>query len=260
MSERLKGVAVPLVSPIDADGQIAASDLRRLIGSVRPHVKVLQPCLSSGEGWKLSDRQWRDVVSVTIEAAPELAIYPGILGQAASDPIQRARVAADLGAAGVTVKIPDLTALGPHRATQTLKDLAERCPLPLFLYNDQEIADEERMRALIDMCRLDNVAAIKESSRRPAVARRLADEGVPVSIFQGWEDCLQASGKIDGYALALANLEPALCATMLAAPDAQRQEQIVAVSQRYGLFEEEWFRGIKTELKRREVLETDRIV
>jgi len=260
MSRGLKGIAVPLVTPVDVDGQIAPSDLLRVVANVQPHVNILQPCLSSGEGWKLSDGQWQQVVSLTVRAAPHLAVYPGILGEPASNPIPRARFAAERGAAGITLKIPDFTVLGVSGAMAALKELARHSPLPLFLYNDQDITGDERLQALVEMCRLENVVAIKESSRQPAVARRLLAEAVPVAVFQGWEDCLYASGAVDGYALALANLEPALCAAMLAAPTEERQAQITEMSQRYGLFEEDWFRGIKRQLQKRGMLETDRVV
>ena len=45
-----QGVIVPLVTPLDAAGEVCAASVGRLVDSVRPAASALVPTLSSGEG------------------------------------------------------------------------------------------------------------------------------------------------------------------------------------------------------------------
>ena len=68
------------------------------------------------------------------------------------------------------------------------------------------------------------------------------------------EELLLASRGASGYMVSLANLEPAICNTMLAHPSGEIQTTIRALCQRYGLFMEDWYVWIKRELARRGII------
>ena len=57
-------------------------------------------------------------------------------------------------------------------------------------------------------------------------------------------------------AIALANLEPALCSSMWRASNLGQQQQMDQFCEQYQLFAEDWYVGLKQALLRREILLT----
>ena len=259
MNQKLRGIAAPLVTPRDPLGAICEDSVRQLISFLAGSVDVLMPTLSSGEGWKLNDRQWQTMLTYTLRHAKGIPVYPGIIVDNAAQFVLRANFAREAGAAGVTLPVPSHKTHDPAATLARYRALASLSPLPLVVYNSEPTDSEAALQTLIQICNLPNVVAIKESSRNAVVAQRLLQAGVQAAVFQGWEDlCLHSSG-VDGYAVALANLEPALCKTMWQAPQATRQRQIDRYCGQYRLFEEDWYAGLKSELLRRRTLSSARI-
>lgn len=254
------GIAAPLVTPLDTAGQIDALAVQKLLATLKPHVDVLMPTLSSGEGWKLDDAQWQAMLEHTLAHADGVPVFPGIIVDEEADFLRRARFAAKAGAAGVTLPVPDHTR---HDAAATLaryRHWVGQSPLPVFVYNSEPTDSPERIACLIEICRLPGVVAIKESSRNPAVAQALLKAQVPAAVFQGWEDLCHQSPGVAGYAIALVNLEPALCKAMWQAPDAAQQQQIDRHCQEYDLFADDWYAAIKRTLFARQVLHTEQVL
>lgn len=258
MKQTLEGVLVPLVTPLQDDGAICERSLEKLIASVRNYATALVPGLSSGEGWKLTDATWTNLLQAIVRHAGNLPIYPGVMVAQTTDLCRRARIAADFGVAGVTVPVPSLAGAHPEEAASRFADTLTRLDMPVILYFEQSPPHSiPAMDALIGLCNLDGVVAIKESSRSRTVAERLVEAQVGAAVFQGWEDhCLEPISGVTGYALALANLEPALCHEMWRAPSATIGHAILAAAQRYRLFDEDWYLAIKAELVRRDILTT----
>jgi 4-hydroxy-tetrahydrodipicolinate synthase len=259
MNQKLRGIAAPLVTPGDHRGDICENSVKQLIADLRGHVTVLMPTLSSGEGWKLDDQQWQTMLTYTVRHADGLPVFPGIIVDDDAHFARRANVAKAVGAAGVTLPVPSHET---HDAAATLaryQRLAALSPLPIFVYNSEPTDTEEALQTLIAICNLPNVIAVKESSRKADVAQRLLAAGVRAAVFQGWEDlCLQSPG-VDGYAIALVNLEPALCKAMWQTPQAGQQQQIDQYCDQYRLFDDAWYVGLKSELVRRQTISSARI-
>ncbi|MGW0901328.1 dihydrodipicolinate synthase family protein, partial [Streptomyces goshikiensis] len=60
------GTIVPLMTPLNDDETVDERSTARLIDHVRSEVSGLMPALTSGEGWKLDERQWTDIVTYTV--------------------------------------------------------------------------------------------------------------------------------------------------------------------------------------------------
>lgn len=258
MMQKLRGIAAPLVTPRDEQGQICETSVRQLIAALHADVDVLMPTLSSGEGWKLDDEQWQTMLTYALRHAHGMPVYPGIIVDDDAHFVRRANFAKQAGAAGVTLPVPEAETHDPATTLARYRALAALSPLPVFVYNSQPTDSEAAVQALTEICNLPNVVAVKESSRNASVAQRLIQAGVKAAVFQGWEDlCLQSPG-VDGYAIALVNLEPALCKAMWQAPQAGQQQQIDQYCDQYRLFEEDWYVGLKSELLRRQTLSSAR--
>lgn len=253
MERKLDGIWVPLATPLRDDGRICEESLGRLIENVGGHATGFLPALSSGEGWKLDRGTWVALVGATVRHAGNLPVYPGLVEVNREELFWRAGAAAMLGAAGLTIPVPALEP-DPEVARDSFADLIARVDMPVVLYYEQSPPSSEAgMQALIDLCNLDRVVMIKESSREPAVANRLVESGVKATVLQGWEDlCLQSPG-VAGYALALANLEVELCHAMWTEPNADKQARMTAVSQEHRLFDDDWYRPMKSILKERDI-------
>ncbi|MBO0797338.1 MAG: dihydrodipicolinate synthase family protein, partial [Blastocatellia bacterium] len=232
--------------------------LRRLIASVSGSVSGLLPGLSSGEGKKLSERQWQDLVAYSARHSLGLPVFPGVIVEETERLLSRAKFAAEVGVAGVTLVVPSLNANEAVTVIDYFKLLTRSLPLPIFLYHQESDAPVDLIvEILIEICRLDRVVGIKESSRRPELAIRLRERVAHCAIFQGWEDLCYESRGVDGNALALSNIEAGLCAEMSVAPTPEKQQSTNALCEKFRLFDDAWYVHLKTELWNRGILATN---
>ncbi|SFT72762.1 dihydrodipicolinate synthase family protein [Paraburkholderia aspalathi] len=257
MNNRIEGIMAPLVTPLREDGSVCEDSVRRLIDSLRGDATALLPTLSSGEGGQLSRIQWEEMVRYTVHHAEGLPVYPGAIVLSDDELFSRIEFATQEGAAGMTVVIPPLGGDATASAQAHLELVLERSPLPLFLYHLGTEGDAEMLvDALSTIGRLPRVLGLKESSRRPEIVQALNARGLPCGILQGWEDLLWKAPGAHGLAVALANLEIGVCAEMWRSPTPAGQSRIMTYCNRYGLFDDDWYAGIKAELYRRGVLST----
>jgi len=249
------GTIVPLVTPLDADGTVNESDVDRLVGYVHRDVTALMPALSSGEGERLTDRQWHDMVAATVAHSHGLPVLAGILTPQTGQVLARALLAGRLGATAVVVGSPfgaDVTQAEILRHFRVVRDSID---LDLFVYNESSKSGNTiDPDTLLRILALPGVVGIKESSGSVDLTRRLlaADHAVPV--FQGWENLLLAARGVAGLIGPLANLEPAACTALLADPNQARQHEIDVLCKRYGIFTDDWYRRVKEELHSRGVI------
>jgi 4-hydroxy-tetrahydrodipicolinate synthase len=255
------GVVVPLVTPVGADGEIDARGVAALIDYVRPDVTAIMPALSSGEGWKLDERRWYELARLAVEHRGGLPVLLGIQVPDTEEVIRRAKAAAGLGVDAVVVTTPFDPDLTQRQILQHYQAVRAAVDVPIFLYNEEALSHNRiELDTLLAICGLGGIAGIKESSGSAEFTRALlaADLGIPV--FEGWENQLLQVPGVDGFIGPLANLEPELCGRMLVDPTAAMQDQIDETCRRYGLFDDEWYRGVKAELVARGVLTSDRVV
>jgi len=109
------------------------------------------------------------------------------------------------------------------------------------------------------VCELGRVPAIKDSSGRINLSRELAaTTGVPV--FQGSEHLLTASTPLAGSAVALANLEPRLCAAAQRKSSAMTAGDAAHAVRCHGLDGLDWYAHVKRELVRRNGIRASALV
>lgn len=258
------GTIVPLVTPLTKAGEVSEPSVRRLVGSVRDEVTGLMPALSTGEGWKLSDRQWHDVVAYTIRHADGLPVLAGVQSPTTEEVITRAKQAQDLGVAAIAVTTPFSPDLTQEEIYEHYRAIREAVTVPLFIYNEKALSGNQiELDTLVRICALPGVVGIKESSGSAEFTRRLVAAVPEIPVFEGWENLLHevtGPGGVAGFIGPLANLEPGLANAMLAEPSERRQREIDETCERYGLFKDDWYRHLKKELHRRGVIDTDVVV
>ncbi|MFE0189668.1 dihydrodipicolinate synthase family protein [Streptomyces sp. NPDC059008] len=253
------GVTVALVTPLTATGEVSEPAVARLVASVRPHVSALLPTLSTGEGGSLTERQWEAMVSATLRHADGLPVVAGVLRPTTAEVAARARTAEQLGARAVAVTTPYGPGVTQEEMYRHYEQLARATRLPLVVYHESAVSGNAlELGTLLRICALPAVAGVKDSAGSGRFTRQLVAARPGVPVLQGLEHLLLESGPVDGYVLALANVEPALCAALFTDPTADRAAELTAACVRFGLERDDWYRALKTELCRRGVLETDR--
>lgn len=256
------GTIVPLVTPLDDDGQVCGQSVGRLVESVRGDVTGLMPALSSGEGWLLSEQQWIDVVGTTVAHSGGLPVLAGVQLPDTEAVIARSRLAEKLGVAAVVVTTPFRADISQEQIFQHYREISEALDVGLFLYNEKSISGNSIEPATLRrVCtELPNVVGVKESSGSADFTRELVAECPGLPVFEGWENLMLEARGVAGFIGPLANLEPKVCTEMLAEPTQERQDEINALCERYGVFEDDWYRHVKLALRERGVIRTAAVV
>jgi len=254
------GTIVPLVTPLNDAGNVSEAGVAQLIESVRGEVTALMPTLSTGEGWMLTEPQWEQMISATCAHSTGLPVLAGIQLPTTTAVVARAQRATTHRVDAVVVTTPFGKDVTQDQIYTHFAVLRSTVSVPLFIYNEATISGNHiEPHTLIKICRLPGIVGIKESSGVPELTRRLVADLPEVPVFEGWENLLLQTRGVAGFIGPLANLEPALCNTMLADPTAARQAEINEACGRYGIFTENWYSPVKAELVRRGVIDSDRV-
>ncbi|WP_159944073.1 MULTISPECIES: dihydrodipicolinate synthase family protein [unclassified Nocardiopsis] len=255
------GTIVPLVTPYDAEGRVSEESTARLFEYLQADVTALMPTLSSGEGWKLNEQQWTDMVRYTVTHNHGLPVLAGVQLPDTEAVLERARLAERLGVDAIVVTSPfgsDVTQDDIRTHYQTIRSATK---IPLFLYNEEALSGNRiEYETLLALCELPGVVGVKESSGSAEFTTRIATAGTGVPVFEGWENLLSSVTGIDGFIGPLANLQPDLCNAMLVDPTRQAQEVLNLVCEQYGIFRDDWYTHVKRELGRRGVITTEPIM
>lgn len=140
MSERPRGLLVPLTTPFDAaTGDVAPIHLRENARALlRDGVAGLVAAGSTGEAPLLSDDEFREVVGWLRDIVPDDRwLVAGTGRESTRATIAACRVAAEEGADAVLVRPPSYysPAIRSAALVKHFRRIAEESPLPVFLYN-----------------------------------------------------------------------------------------------------------------------------
>ncbi|UXY27149.1 dihydrodipicolinate synthase family protein [Streptomyces sp. HUAS TT20] len=189
------GLTVALVTPVTDTGDVSEDGVARLVATLRPHADALLPALSTGEGTRLTDRQWRTMVAATVRHADGLPVFAGILRPTTAEVAARARAAEELGAAAVVATTPYGPGVRQEDMVRHFTDLTRASGLPVIVYHESWASGNSLDRdTLLRICALPGIAAVKDSAGDPRATRELiaAHPGVPV--LQGLEHLLLECG------------------------------------------------------------------
>lgn len=254
----LRGVLVPLATPLTESGEVSTTCVGALIESVRPYAGGLLPGLSTGEGRRLSKQQWTDMVAATVEHARDLPVIAGVLLADAAKIAERLLdVSERLHAVAVA---PPFDRAANQDDIYAHFSVLRSATTPIVIYNESQLSGANmNVKTIRRVCELGHVAAIKDSSGRIDVSRELAaTTGVPV--FQGSEHLLTASTPLAGSVVALANLEPRLCATAQRKSSATTAGDVAHAVRCYGLDGPDWYAHVKRELVRQNIIRASALV
>src|SRR3954447_16434796 len=126
MSAKLSGVFTPTLVPLDAQGQINETELRRFISWLIDHgVHGLYPNGSTGEFTRLTAEERRRVVQiVTHEARGRVPILAGAAEANVREMLSACEAYADMGVRAVAIVAPFYYKLSPESVYAYFAEIA----------------------------------------------------------------------------------------------------------------------------------------
>ncbi len=254
------GIIPPLVTPIDDNNEVCESSVEQLINYVRPFSSALMPTLTSGEGWKLSGKQWRTMVEYTLRYAGNLHVLVGIEYPTTREVIEYGALAKKLGAHGIVVTAPFGSEVNQDIIFEHFSEIDSRLNFPIFVYNEKEISGNNiEYETILEICKLKSISGIKEASGDVNYTNRLIKD-VHVPVYQGWENLAWSTENPAGYIFPLSNLDPAICCEMFNRPSCELQSKIDCLCQEYDILDSAPCLNIKKNLKIRNIIKSDRMI
>ncbi|RMO98428.1 Dihydrodipicolinate synthase [Pseudomonas syringae pv. philadelphi] len=257
-----KSIFVPLVTPLDEQDHICETSLKQLLDSLAPHVDGYIPCLTSGEGWRLSRPQWLQMLALTLRHAGDKMVIAGIERGFTQEVLDFALLAQNAGAKAVMFTSPFTPGISQQEIVEHYRTVHDATQLDIFMYNEAALSGNEKSFATLEaIAHLPRVIGLKDS---PSMARSqdqvnaIRQQGV--DYFIGWEMQLAGELESDGNVVSLANLEPALCRSAAVWQQPALSHQVAAFNDRYLLSADDWYAQVKRELKARGVIASDRTV
>jgi 4-hydroxy-tetrahydrodipicolinate synthase len=255
-------IFIPLITPLKHDRSICKDSVKALIASTHEVAGGYIPCLTSGEGWLLSDTQWTNMLSDCLTYAHGRKVIVGIEKARSKDVIDLAKQAESLGADGVMVTTPFGASVSQHEMIDHFTQIHDAVGLEIFIYNENSLSKNIiESQTLVDISRLTRVVGIKESMDQdldPLVISALNANAV--AVYQGWENRIVNDELTNGNICSLSNLYPDIC---LQAAHATSDELVPVVDdlcKKHGIYEENWYEHIKAHLLASGVISTDLVL
>jgi 4-hydroxy-tetrahydrodipicolinate synthase len=205
-----------LVTPFSG-GRVAEDTFRAFVDwQISEGSDALVPCGTTGEVATLTDDEHRQVIASAVEVAKGRApVIAGCGTYSTAASIERARIAADLGADAILAVVPYYNKPSQAGLEAHFLAIADASPLPIIVYNvpSRTVADIS-VDTLAKIARHEKIVAVKDATGNLArvSAQRLACG----------EDFIQLSGNDDmalgfnamggvGCISVSANVAPRLC-------------------------------------------------
>lgn len=222
----IAGLFVPLVTPFYR-GKFDEVSMKKLIKSLDASVDSYIPCLSSGEGKKLSVKEWETVIK-SVCSSTKKPVFAGILRESEKEIFSLIQKANKLPCTGIVV--PTLYDTD-EKNFEYLKQVSEKSSKPILFYN----TEKHPLKAFATLKKLDSlskIVALKDSSMNKEFFKKLItlkkQNKLRMNIFQGMEHLLLQSAGCNGYVISLLNTEPKLCKTMFQKQDKFTNDKIKA--------------------------------
>ena len=195
------GCGTALVTPFRADGSLDEPALRSFVDwQVTSGMHFLIPCGTTGEASTLSDEEWLQVVTLTVQTVRgRVPVFAGCTHNSTAVAVDRAqRISKIPGLTGILTASPYYNKPSQEGQFQHFSAIARAIPLPIILYNipgrtgvNLEPATVRRLHTAHQ-----NIVAVKESSgnlaqisecitqARPGFHVLAGDDGVGVNVVE----------------------------------------------------------------------------
>ena len=196
----IKGVIVPIITPIDEDERIEEARLRRQVDFViKGGLHGILAFGSNGEFYQLEEDEMRRGLQIMVDqAAGRVPVYFGIGAINTKKCCRLAKMAVENGAVGVSILQPMFLKPTEEELFQHFKAIAQAVPeTPVLLYNNPGRVGYTMSANLVDRLahEVENIVGMKDTSgditQTEEFIRRTRD--VNFKVFGGKDTLLYAS-------------------------------------------------------------------
>jgi len=210
----MNGTGLPLVTPFDADGELAEDSLRELVTWVTDRgVDFVAPCGSNSEAELMSVEERARVVELVVEEAPsDVPVLAGTGHPGLRETLRQTRLAAEAGADAALVVTPFYYTHDEPALVEHYLSLADESEIPIYLYSVPAYTGVSLPVSAVErLASHDNVHGMKDSSGDLETLQReraVTDPSFDLLVGSGSVYAHGLDAGADGGILALANVAP----------------------------------------------------
>ncbi len=237
----LRGMVVPLITPLNEDGTLDEEGLRRVVRHVLGSgVHGVFVNSTTGEGLCLPDDEKHRAVEIVVEeAAGSAAVLANVGETSTRRAIAEIEAVAPLGVDAVVAHPPFFYPINDQREILDFyRDLAAASPVPVFIYNlPMVVGTGIGIPVLSELLAEPNIVGIKDSSadyvyltRVIELKRRRPDFRIFIGKSHMWAAGIWsgADGGLDG----ISNVVPRLCVQLFDALESRNYDRALELQKR----------------------------
>ena len=166
-TQQIKGIIVPILTPINEDESINHEELVRQIERlIDAGVHGIFVFGTNGEGYILSEEEKAAVLKTTVDAVRgRVPVYAGTGCISTRDTIRQSLKAQELGADALSIITPSFAAASQDELIRHYEAVAQAVELPIILYNIPARTGNALAPATVrKLAEVDNIVGAKDSS------------------------------------------------------------------------------------------------
>ncbi|WP_462427612.1 4-hydroxy-tetrahydrodipicolinate synthase [Fusobacterium varium] len=163
----IKGVIVPLLTPMNADETINEKELRNQVNhQIESGIHALFPLGTNGEAYILSSKEKEQVLKIVVgEAKGRVPVYGGTGCVSTKETIELSLKAKEIGIDVLSIITPSFAAASQDELYEHYKEVAETVDLPIVLYNIPARTGNALAPATVEkLSKIPNIVGVKDSS------------------------------------------------------------------------------------------------
>ena len=163
----IKGVIVPLVTPLNADETINELELRNQVNrQIESGIHALFPLGTNGEAYIMSHEEKLQIIKIVVEEARgRVPVYAGTGCISTKETIELSLEAKELGVDVLSIITPSFAAASQEELYNHYKEVAEAVDLPIILYNIPARTGNSLAPATVArLSKIPNIVGVKDSS------------------------------------------------------------------------------------------------
>jgi len=163
----IKGVIVPLLTPMNDDETINEKELRNQVNrQIESGIHALFPLGTNGEAYILSHEEKEQVLKIVVdEAKGRVPVYGGTGCISTKETIELSLKAKEIGVDVLSIITPSFAAASQDELYEHYKEVAKAVDLPIVLYNIPARTGNALAPATVEkLSKISNIVGVKDSS------------------------------------------------------------------------------------------------
>ncbi|MCF2671935.1 4-hydroxy-tetrahydrodipicolinate synthase [Fusobacterium varium] len=163
----IKGVIVPLLTPMNDDETINEKELRNQVNrQIESGIHALFPLGTNGEAYILSREEKEQVLKIVVdEAKGRVPVYGGTGCISTKETIKLSLKAKEIGVDVLSIITPSFAAASQDELYEHYKEIAKAVDLPIVLYNIPARTGNALAPATVEkLSKIPNIVGVKDSS------------------------------------------------------------------------------------------------